>query len=166
MAAREWLTRLFLKKPGTAEVRPVSHSSSNGTAVLDGIVLYRENEGGEGRLRLTVEQATVLQARLRQLKLAFHPESYDADAPHYEAGIIAPPHDPVYHGEEHGVKVWPVTQQVGDELPTLVEVLIRVDGKPFQLHPDELVYVDSRPTHILVAFLHENRWGGENAAMQ
>jgi hypothetical protein len=117
-------------------------------------------------LRLAVDQTLVVQARLRQIKLAFHPDSVVDDAGHVHNGFVAPSHDPVYRGEEYDVKVWPVTQQVGDQLPTLVDVLVRTDDGQFRIHSDEVVYIDSRLTHVLIAFLHQNRWGGEDARVQ
>lgn len=116
--------------------------------------------------RLTIDQTLVVQARLRKFKLAFHPiDTHEDDGP-LGNGFVAPGFDLVYRGEEHDVKVWPVTQQVGDEIPTLVEVLIRTVLGPFRVHPDEIVYLDSRLTHVLIAFLHQSGWGGENARIQ
>jgi hypothetical protein len=164
MAARSWITNRFLGRPGTAEVRPISRDNESGAPILEGVVLYRD--ASDQRLRLAVDQTLVVQARLRQIKLAFHPDSVVDDAGHVHNGFVAPSHDPVYRGEEYDVKVWPVTQQVADQLPTLVDVLVRTDDGQFRIHSDEVVYIDSRLTHVLIAFLHQNRWGGEDARIQ
>jgi hypothetical protein len=166
MSTRNWLSHRFLRKPGTADLRPISRNADSGSPILEGVVFFRVGGGGDERLRLNVDQTLVVQARLRQLKLAFHPKgAYEDDGP-LGNGFVAPGFDPVYRGEEHDVKVWPVTQQVGDELPTLVEVLIRTEDGRFRVHPDEIVYLDSRLTHVLIAFLHQSGWGGEDARIQ
>ena len=166
MFARTWLAQRFIRKPGTAEVRPVSRMSNSGAPLLEGVVLYREGKDERHRLRLTTDQAAVVHARLRQIKMAFQPETRQAEAPLHVAGVVAPEHDPVYQGDMHAVGVWPITQQIGEELPILVDVLIRADDHQLHLTPDELVYIDSRLTHLLVAFMHQNQWGGEDAHRQ
>jgi hypothetical protein len=165
MSARSWISHLFVGKPGTADLRPISRDNANGAPVLEGVVLYRDNAADQ-RLRLDVDQTLVVQARLRQIKLAFHPDSVIDEDGHVHNGFVAPSHDPVYRGEEYEVKVWPVTQQVADQLPTLVDVLVRTDDGQFRIHSEEVVYIDSRLTHVLIAFLHQNRWGGEDARVQ
>jgi hypothetical protein len=66
--------------------------------------------------------------------------------------------------------VWPIVAEGSGAPADLEKVVIESDrpgGRgPVHLSPEQVLHIEQRVTHIALAFLHENGWGGEDGRNQ
>jgi hypothetical protein len=151
-----------------AEAWPISREGMDHQPILLKVIVQSQNPNGKGVLHLSPDQALYAHSRLSTITTAFltgHPEAV------HHLGIEALPED---HGDRlnasSGTRVWPIVHEGAELPPVLDEVVIESehpDGHGFiRLTPDQARYIHGRLTHITLAFLHENVWGGEDALAQ
>jgi hypothetical protein len=148
-----------------AEARPISRGT--GLPVLDKVVVESEHPDGRGLIHLSPDQALYVHSRLSHVTAAFlhgHPEDV------HRLGTDHLPDGPVHELRKCGARVWPIVHEAEGSPPALEQVVVESehpDGHgTVHLSPEQARYLHGRLTHITLAFLHENAWGGEDARMQ
>jgi hypothetical protein len=149
-----------------AEAWPVSREDTGYRPILDKVVVASRHPDGQGVIRLSPDQALYVHSRLSTISMIFldgHPERVD----HF--GVDRLPDDHPSKLSACGAKVWPVVQE-DESPPALREVVVESehpDGHGLvHLSPDQARYIHGRLTHITIAFLHDNGWGGEDSRAQ
>lgn len=150
-----------------AEAWPISREDTGYRPILEKVIIESEHPDGHGVVRLSPEQALYAHSRLSHITMAFlhgHPEHVD------HLGVDHLPEDHLHMLSRCGAKVWPISHEAASLPPTLEKVVVESehpDGTGLiHLSPDQVRYIHSRLTHITLAFLHENVWGGEDARGQ
>ncbi|HET8521944.1 MAG TPA: hypothetical protein VFL82_01850 [Thermomicrobiales bacterium] len=150
-----------------AEAWPISREAPSRFPILEKIVIQSMHPEGPGTVHLSPDQALYVHSRLSLVATAFlHGHN---DSVHH----LDLPSLPVNHRQEMsrcGAKVWPIGSEREGETPVLEQVVIESqhpDGDGvIHLTPEQARYIHGRLTHITLAFLHENVWGGEDARDQ
>jgi len=155
------------RRKKTAEAWPISHQGAGHRPVLDHVIIESHHPDGNGVLHLTPDQALYVHSRLSHVTSAFLRSNHEAYQ-HY--GVPDLPPDHVTQLSRCGAKVWPISH-ISDGLPpSLEKVVIESDHPerhgPLYLTPEQADYIHARLTHINLAFLHENQWGGEDSRGQ
>ena len=150
-----------------AEAWPISREDTTYRPILDKVVIESEHQDGHGVVRLTPDQALYAHSRLSHITMAFlHGATVGVD----HLGVEKLPDDHLHMLSRCGAKVWPISHE-HDNLPPVLEKVVVESDHPdgrglIHLTPDQARYIHSRLTHITLAFLHENVWGGEDARSQ
>jgi hypothetical protein len=162
---------LHRSKPYTcgAEAWPISRENGGGHPVLEQIIVASQHADGPGTVHLTPNQALYVQSRLSQIAITYLPHhTWNGQHPHEQA--TTHPDGPAEHTlAPCGAEVWPVVGGA-DLMPDLEQVVIASDrpggSGPIHLSPDQVLHIEERLTHITLAFLHDNGWGGEDGRNQ
>jgi hypothetical protein len=153
-----------------AEAWPISRENGGRRPVLEQIIVASEHGDGRGALHLTPDQALYVQSRLTQIAITYLPHhQWNGQHPHEQA--TTHPNGPADHTlAPCGAAVWPILGAGADLMPDLEQVVIASDQSggsgPIHLSPDQVLHIEARLTHITLAFLHDNGWGGEDARDQ
>ena len=158
-----------MHKLGThgAEAWPIAREGTSYRPTLEKVVIESKHPDGRGVVRLSSDQALYAHSRLSHITMAFlHGRVDRVD----HLGVDRVPDDHLHMLSRCGAKVWPISHEETDLPPVLEKVVIESDHPDghgvVQLSPDQALYIHSRLTHITLAFLHENGWGGEDARAQ
>jgi len=151
----------------TAEAWPIGRAGPGHRPVLEKLIIESHHPDGNGVLHLTPDQSLYVQSRLSHVTSAFLRPNHQMYE-HY--GVEELPTDHVAQMSRSGAKVWPISHEAEALPPTLEKVVVESeleDGHGLiHLSPDQAIYIHARLTHITLAFLHENVWGGEDASVQ
>ena len=151
----------------TAEAWPIGRPGPGHRPVLEKVIIESHHPDGNGVLHLTPDQSLYVHSRLSHVTSAFLRPNHQAYE-HY--GVPELPVDHMEQMSRSGAKVWPISHESGSLPPTLEKVVVEsehADGHGLiHLSPDQATYIHARLTHITLAFLHENVWGGEDASVQ
>jgi hypothetical protein len=155
-----------LKRNG-AEAWPISREDFGHRPILDQVIIESKHPAGYGAVRLTPDQALYAQSRLSLIAMAFlHGHSEQVQG----LGIAHLPDDHAAMLSKCGAKVWPITHEADGSSSILEQVVIESEHPQghgvIHLTPDQTRYIHSRLSHITLAFLHDNAWGGEDARIQ
>jgi hypothetical protein len=158
-----------MHKLGThgAEAWPISFEGPGARPILAKIIVESRHPDGHGIVHLSPDQALYAHSRLSHITMAFLHGRIDRVE---HLGIDHLPEDHLDKLSTCGAKVWPISHE-GTDLPPVLEKVVVESAHPggsgvIHLSPDQALYVHSRLTHITLAFLHENTWGGEDARSQ
>lgn len=151
----------------SAEAWPISRPGPGHRPILEKVIVESHHVDGNGVVHLTPDQALYVHSRLSHITSAFlrpNHETYE----HY--GVEELPADHVTRMSRCGAKVWPISHE-GEQLPPTLEKVVVESEHPdrhglIHLTPDQAHYIHARLTHINLAFLHENIWGGEDSGVQ
>ena len=150
-----------------AEAWPISREDTGYRPILEKVVVESDHPDGHGVVRLSPDQALYVHSRLSSIAMAF---LHGRPACVEHLGVDRLPEDHLYQLSRCGAKVWPISGEA-DGLPPVLEKVVVESEHPdghglVHLSPDQARYVHGRLTHITLAFLHENVWGGEDARAQ
>jgi hypothetical protein len=160
---------LHARKLGThgAEAWPIGREDTGYRPILEKVVVESEHPDGHGVVRLSPDQALYVHSRLSTIAMAF---LHGCTACVEHLGVDRLPDDHLQQLSRCGAKVWPISHNGADRPPGLEQVVVESehpDGPGLvHLSPDQACYIHNRLTHITLAFLHENVWGGEDARAQ
>jgi hypothetical protein len=150
-----------------AEAWPISSEGRDRFPILEKVVIRSEHPDGRGTINLSPDQALYVHSRLSLIAAAYlhgHNDSIHR---------LSLPSLPANHDQDLsrcGTKVWPISCEHEGSPAILEQVVIdcqHPDGSGvIHLSPEQARYIHSRLTHITLAFLHENVWGGEDARNQ
>ena len=150
-----------------AEAWPISRPGPGHRPLLEKVIIESRHPDGDGVLHLTPDQALYVHSRLSHVNSAFLSRSHVAFENY---GLPELPLDHLHQMSRSGAKVWPISHESGSLPPTLEKVVIENDSKDghalIHLSPKQAEYIHARLTHINLAFLHENVWGGEDPSGQ
>ena len=151
----------------SAEAWPISREGSGHRPMLEQVNIESNHPEGHGVVRLSPDQALYAHSRLSTIAMAYlHGHSRQID----QLGIPQLPDDHAAKLSKCGAKVWPITHEDNGSPTTLVQVVIESEHPQghgvIHLSPDQARYIHSRLSHITLAFLHDNLWGGEDARVQ
>ena len=150
-----------------AEAWPISRPGPGHRPILEKVIIESHHPDGNGVLHLTPDQALYVHSRLSHVNSAFlrnHQVAYE----HY--GVPELPADHLTQMSRCGARLWPISHET-DSLPQALEkVVVENDFEGghslLNLSPAQTEYIHARLTHINLAFLHENVWGGEDVSGQ
>jgi hypothetical protein len=150
-----------------AEAWPISREGTDHRPILEKILIASKHLDGRGIVHLTPDQALYAQSRLSAIAVAFlHGHAVSIRG----VGIDRLPDDHAQKLSECGAKVWPIVHQRDGAPPVLEQVAVESEHPAghglIHLSPEQARYIHERLTHITLAFLHDNVWGGEDARMQ
>ena len=160
---------MHARKLGThgAEAWPISREDTGYRPILEKVVLESEHPDGHGVVRLSPDQALYVHGRLSSIAMAF---LHGGQVCVEHLGVDQLPEDHLDRLSRCGAKVWPISHEAATVPPVLEQVIVESehpDGRGLiHLTPDQVRYLHNRLTHITLAFLHENTWGGEDARAQ
>jgi hypothetical protein len=149
------------------EAVPRSHNGGDHQQILHEIRIKSDHPAGSGTVHLTPEQALYAHSRLSNIVMAFlhgHPEQV------HGLGVAELPSDHEYRLGRNGTRVWPISHEAYGQIMILDEVVI--ENEHFgghgvvHLSPEQAQYLHRRLTQLTLQYLHENRWGGEDARSQ
>ena len=150
-----------------AEAWPISREDTGYRPILEKVVVESEHPDGHGVVRLSPDQALYVHSRLSGIAMAFlHGRPGGVE----HLGVADLPDDHLYRLSRCGAKVWPISREADALPPVLEQVVVESEhpdgGGLIHLSPEQARYIHNRLTHITLAFLHENVWGGEDARAQ
>ena len=149
-----------------AEAWPIARPSTSHRPILEKVIIESHHSDGNGTVTLGPDQSLYVHSRLSNVVSAFL-RGHDSSIHNF--GVEHLPADHEQSLSACGAKVWPIRHESRG-----VEILEKVviesnhsDGHgPISLSPEQASYIYSRLTHINLAFLHENVWGGESLGGQ
>jgi hypothetical protein len=155
------------RNPVGAEAWPISRPGPGHRPILEKVIIESQHPDGDGVLHLTPDQALYVHSRLSHVNSAFLHKNHAAFE-HY--GLPELPLDHLEQMSRSGAKVWPISHETDILPPTLEKVVVENNFKGehalIHLSPRQAEYIHARLTHINLAFLHVNVWGGEDARGQ
>jgi hypothetical protein len=148
-----------------AEAWPISRPGPGHRPILEKVIIKSHHPDGNGVLHLTPDQALYFHSRLSHVNSAFLRSNHLA----YERyGVPELPPDHLSQMSRCGAKVWPISHETDALPPALDKVVVENENDNrhhlLNLSPEQAEYIHARLTHINLAFLHENAWGGEDAS--
>jgi hypothetical protein len=145
-----------------AEAWPIASPGASQRPILVKIIIESHHPDGNGTVTLGPDQSLYVHSRLSNVVSTF---LRGHDAGNHDYGVEQLPADHDQALSACGAKVWPIRHQTSG-VEWLEKVVIESnhpDGHgPISLSPEQVNYIYSRLTHINLAFLHENVWGGES----
>lgn len=151
----------------TAEAWPIGRPGPGHRPVLEQVIIESHHPDGNGVVRLTPDQSLYVHSRLSHVTSAFLRPGHQTYE-HY--GVPELPSDHLERMSQSGAKVWPISHESETLPPTLEQVVVESEHPAghglIHLSPEQAGYIHARLTHINLAFLHENYWGGEDASIQ
>ena len=123
-----------------------------GWTMLDAVEISSSHPAyGDGTVRLSPTQLEHIHARLSQIDFAF--------SHHIQNGQL------VTSMSACGAEALPLTRIDGDEV-ALDALVIQNDRSRVYLAPDDVAELKNTLERIVVEYLHDNGWGGEDALRQ
>ncbi len=159
-------------KLGTLEAAawPVAAEGGGHQRMLIKVVVESAHPLGHGRLHLSADQALSLHGRLTHIAAVFLHGARADGPPTAPADPALRPDDLEVRLGRSGVEAWPLSRPGADGRPVLDVVLVESvhpDGHGVvRLSPEQALAIRDRLEQILLAYLHENVWGGEDARRQ
>ena len=133
------------------QATPVTRSDAGWKRLEAVEITSRHPTYGDGAVRLDPMQVEHIHARLSQIDFAF--------SHHIQSGQL------VTSLSACGAEALPVSRIEGDTV-TLDALVIQKDQSRVYLTPSEITAVRNDLERIVIDYLHDNGWGGEDASRQ
>jgi hypothetical protein len=149
---------------------PVAAQGGGYHRMLIKVVVESDHPLGHARLHLSAEQGIFLHSRLTQIAAVYlHGDVADGSPPDLPDPSLRPDDLEVRLGRT-GVEAWPLCRAGAGDRPVLDVVLVESvhpDGHGVvRLSPEQTLAVRDQLEQILLGYVHENVWGGEDARRQ
>ena len=149
---------------------PVAAEGGGHQRMLIKVVVESAHPLGHGRLHLSAEQGIFLHSRLTQIAAVYLHGDLAGGSPTAPPDPALRPDDLEVRLGRSGVEAWPLCRPGADGRPVLDVVLVESvhpDGHGVvRLSPEQTIAIRDQLEQILLAYLHENVWGGEDARRQ